>query len=274
MKYCAICHAELSQDAEHGVLLVGRLGTSYEICSGCENVMDGVFSEDDSVRTNAKAELYRMVHKNEHIHHNAELLGYFAGILESDGRLPAEEADDIIVEDDEETLSVEEGERLFEFNKGFTLKSLRKVRDRVFFGRLPMGIILALIFAVPITAWFVSSVAGTFRIIGLIVLWILFGMLSFSLMPAHVKDSELYCPSTFIIEGNIIVAKSEKFYQERHLDDVKKVLDFGEFYQFVFCRHRKSEAFFCAKEGIIIGDIDAFEKLFEGKIVRKRKSDS
>ena len=273
MKYCAICHAELSQDAEHSVLLVGRLGTSYEICSGCENVMDGVFSEDDSVRTNAKAELYRTVHKNEHIQHNAELLGYFADILESDGSLPAEETDDITVEDDEETLPVEEGERLFEFRNTFSKEALNRIRSQFFRSILPIMLLPVLIVAIPTFVMIYRTYEDAWsRTFGMVVFGICFVIATILL--SYPKRIQKGIPSFVSIVGNTIVAKIDTMYEEKSVLDVSIVIDYGCFYQIQFTKLRSLSPFFCVKDSITIGDIDAFEKLFEGKIVRKRKSDS
>ncbi len=58
-------------------------------------------------------------------------------------------------------------------------------------------------------------------------------------------------------------------YAGREFDDVKKVIDWGNLYQFIFYFPHKDAMFFCQKNLIKEGTIEEFEKLFEGCIVRK-----
>lgn len=58
-------------------------------------------------------------------------------------------------------------------------------------------------------------------------------------------------------------AKSEKehFFM---FDDIKSVYDYGEYYHFW-----QGDMFLCQKSLLVQGTLEEFEKLFEGKIIRK-----
>ena len=55
------------------------------------------------------------------------------------------------------------------------------------------------------------------------------------------------------------------------IDDVKKIIDYGEFYDFVFTFSARDIYFVCQKDLLVCGTIEEFESLFEGKIERRIK---
>ena len=72
-----------------------------------------------------------------------------------------------------------------------------------------------------------------------------------------------------IIDNEIEMYKNGTIdYQRKQLDDVKEVLDMGEFYWISFYLP-KSIYFICQKNLISEGSIEEFEKLFRDKIVKK-----
>ena len=96
------------------------------------------------------------------------------------------------------------------------------------------------------------------------------GMLLFCFMPKmiikmyHNRDIEItkdYMASSF--EGKSLL---------RDISDVKIVVDYGEWYDITFYFPHKDIGFICQKDLIVEGTIEEFEKLFEGKIVRKYKT--
>ena len=267
---CTICNSSFDKEEVSSVLMIGRTGRAYKICQACECLMDAVVSDNDFVSKNAKKELYHKIASNESVQHNIELLDYFSQIFQEKDidATESEVVDDVV--SDKESLPQNEQPRLFEFKNGFTKSAIDHIRKRHLFSFLPGGIIISLLFAIPITVWMISAFSGTLRIVSLIVLWTLFSFLPFLIaMPPSEKQRALFCPSLLFIEGEYIVAKSDAFYQERCLNDVETVMDFGEYYQLVFNRRRRSAAFLCAKNGITIGDLEQFENLFIGKITRK-----
>ena len=58
-------------------------------------------------------------------------------------------------------------------------------------------------------------------------------------------------------------------YTTKSINDVKKVIDFGDGYLICFSRFEITNAWLCQKDLLVQGSIDDFERLFEGKIVRK-----
>lgn len=62
--------------------------------------------------------------------------------------------------------------------------------------------------------------------------------------------------------------KGDNAYKTINLYNVKKVFDYGEFYYFNFSMSF-DKLFVCQKDLITEGTIEEFEKIFEGKIVRK-----
>lgn len=77
----------------------------------------------------------------------------------------------------------------------------------------------------------------------------------------------LILPSRITIENNIIVCEGEKFSYDAEIEDIIKVIDFGEWYQMYLTD--KNGRFVCQKSLLVSGSIEEFEKLFDGKIERK-----
>ncbi len=78
-------------------------------------------------------------------------------------------------------------------------------------------------------------------------------------------------PKSITIENDTIKMKSNTQEDVRDLDMVKSVKDYGEWYVFKFFLSYKSGYFICQKDLLVEGTIEEFEKLFEGKIIRKHK---
>ena len=83
------------------------------------------------------------------------------------------------------------------------------------------------------------------------------------------KESE---PQEIIIYDDIIETTgcAEYCYKQCNLCDVKRILDYGNFYVFIFYFPNLDTRFICQKDLIEQGTIEEFEQLFEDKIVRKR----
>ena len=77
----------------------------------------------------------------------------------------------------------------------------------------------------------------------------------------------LILPSRITIENNLIVCEGEKFFYEAEIEDIIKVVDFGEWYQMYLTD--KNGRFVCQKSLLVNGTLEEFEKLFDGKIERK-----
>jgi len=107
--------------------------------------------------------------------------------------------------------------------------------------------------------------------------WLLLGLYCtlFLIIPllAHIpqsrKERASIIPKRIYTEEDTIVCVADKYVEYRLLSDVKQVRDFGEFYEIIFPFGKISEKFICQKDLLTIGTIEDFEKLFDGKIVRK-----
>ena len=76
-------------------------------------------------------------------------------------------------------------------------------------------------------------------------------------------------PYLIRIEKSEIYAEIGRGAGSRTLDDIKVILDYGEFYDIIFYFPNKVLNCICQKNLIVEGTIEEFEKLFEDKIVRK-----
>ena len=90
-------------------------------------------------------------------------------------------------------------------------------------------------------------------------------------IPKSRKEKAAITPKRIYIEEDTIVCVADKYVESKLLSDVKQVRDFGAFYDVVFPFGKYSEKFVCQKDLLTIGTLEDFEKLFEGRIVRKHK---
>ena len=66
-----------------------------------------------------------------------------------------------------------------------------------------------------------------------------------------------------------LAMETRTVFVRRNMDDVKKVWDFGEWYQITFYFGYKNAFFICQKDLIKQGTIAEFEEMFADKLVRK-----
>lgn len=76
-------------------------------------------------------------------------------------------------------------------------------------------------------------------------------------------------PTRISIDEKEILGEFREGVAVRALNDVKKVLDFGEFYHFIFYSPKQWSNCVCQKDLIIEGTIEEFEERFKDKIERK-----
>ncbi len=87
-------------------------------------------------------------------------------------------------------------------------------------------------------------------------------------IPTSKKAKQLRITKEICIEDGVIVCISDKYQEIRKISDVKKVLDYGEFYELVFILGKQSEKFICQKSLLVCGSFEEFEQLFK-RIERK-----
>ena len=73
------------------------------------------------------------------------------------------------------------------------------------------------------------------------------------------------------VDGDYIICIADKYTESRLINEVKSVLDYGEFYEIKFPFGRLSDKFICQKSLLSKGAIEEFEKMFQGKIKRKAR---
>ncbi len=99
---------------------------------------------------------------------------------------------------------------------------------------------------------------------------ILFVLLAFK--RASKKNYGNIIPKTIVIEKDgTMTAEGEKFFWTAFADNVKEVLDCGDWYHIIFLYPYRNPRFVCQKSLIMQGTLDDFEKFFNGKIIRKEK---
>ena len=118
----------------------------------------------------------------------------------------------------------------------------------------------------------------SFLLMELIDPWILYVIVPFvvctllvtAVRPFMKGEQSTVLPSKIVIHANgHMESISKSFHWVKMVEEVEQVLDCGAWYQINFIRREKNGYFFCQKDLLTLGTIEDFEKLFEGKIVRK-----
>lgn len=137
--------------------------------------------------------------------------------------------------------------------KEFMMKSVRKAEHII-------SIILAIIWLIPGIAlgWFLQMPI-------IYPLWMIVVVI-IALAPIIGKNKgDGTFPEKVYVENGKITAESEHFYSEVSLDDVYKVVDYGEWYHVLFLEEM-DKRFVCQKDLIKQGTLEEFEALFEDKL--------
>ena len=92
-----------------------------------------------------------------------------------------------------------------------------------------------------------------------------------SLIPPTKNAQKLFVPKCVFIdltEGSVVQVceKTERFHM---LENVKCIIDYGEWYYFKFCYSDRDPYFVCQKNLLSQGTLEEFEILFQDKIIRK-----
>ena len=90
-------------------------------------------------------------------------------------------------------------------------------------------------------------------------------------LPPNKNSYDLIMPSSVAIyfEKGILISQSNKFYHEQSIDEIKYIVDYGEWYHIFF--FNRNGRFICQKKLICQGTLEDFEQLFDGKIVKRKK---
>lgn len=122
---------------------------------------------------------------------------------------------------------------------------------------IPVGLLFALPFVIAaITSDWIFSIAAI----------AIFAIVVLAAGPAPKKSYPTIFPDQVIINGEDLSISGKGFSHERGLDQVKKVIDFGDWYQIIFFFPHKNLYFICQKDLLAQGSIEEFEKIFDGLI--------
>lgn len=138
-----------------------------------------------------------------------------------------------------------------------------------------VGVIAAAIggavIAVPIILFacqFFPPVAG---VIVYVLCWLV--AVGGAFLAPSLKDMDKIAPHELRIdtEDDLVVIFAEQYTDDRSLSKVEYIYDCGDWYVFKFSEGPNfPPRFVCQKNLIVEGTIEEFEKMFEGKIVRKK----
>ena len=97
-------------------------------------------------------------------------------------------------------------------------------------------------------------------------------MLPWACIPSK-KVRVALTPKRIYIEEGCIICLAERYTENRDIEEVQLVRDFGEFYELVFPMSKASEKFICQKNLLAKGTLEEFETLFAEKIQRKQETE-
>ena len=131
---------------------------------------------------------------------------------------------------------------------------------------------LASLFNIPFWGWLFSVIGkAKYGIPLVIVLCALFPLLIKLLVPQ--KSKERANIRKVIIKDDIITIISEESSTKKNIKRVKKVRDYGEFYELVFSPIDLLSVCVCQKSLLSKGSIKEFEELFSDKLIKQDHSD-
>ncbi len=149
--------------------------------------------------------------------------------------------------------------QISESNKKFIIKREKLIFFLASLTPVIIGTILTIIAAIKINyIWFLFLIPILFFI-------------SIPLYPLGKKTLDLMIPTKIIINKQMIISEGNNYKCVRNSIDIKKIIDYGNYYQIYFKWPKKSYRFLCQKDLIVEGTLEDFENLFKEKIVRKIK---
>ena len=152
-------------------------------------------------------------------------------------------------------MIVFEGQISGECKKGV----FRRSAKFAFFG----GLMSSIIFSIP-----TIIVAITVHWLALLFFLILIPLPFLATITPNEKDLPTYLPSKVTIDTKAgeITAESSRFCTDAYIDDVVKVLDYGEWY--LIDVGDRDGRFICQKDLLTSGTLEEFEEIFKDKICR------
>ena len=162
---------------------------------------------------------------------------------------------------------MERTEDVIEFNGVLDGKCKKYLIKKQIKFQLFVSVLCTIIFIIPVV--FVPPQSLVSQLILISVL----GLNFFSIIPPSKNSQKQFMPIKIFIDlqEKTIVHQTEKVERFHMITDVKKVIDYCDWYDLRFSFSGRDLYFVCQKNLISKGTLEDFEALFEGKIVRKTK---
>ena len=120
--------------------------------------------------------------------------------------------------------------------------------------------------AISILPLFLALMYGMRSLIGIYsfgaMILILGGIAIATPMMAKNKNRDILLPRRIFFEDECIVAQTKQQTIYKKIEKVKKLLDYGEYYQIVFCFGHGANEFICQKNLLVNGTPEEFEAMF------------
>ncbi len=158
---------------------------------------------------------------------------------------------------------------MIEFNDELT-NECKKYYDKLFAKIvLIISVVISLIFIIP--SIFLYFHNDLFLIV--IVVAIIFPF--FVLISLKTKATSYTMPNLVQInDNNEFIIKCKNLRYTKNINEIKCVYDYGKWYLFKVKNSLDVTRFVCQKDLIKVGNIEEFEKLFQGKIIKKYEQET
>lgn len=153
-----------------------------------------------------------------------------------------------------------------EYSETSKKRYIKILNDSLFYSVLIVCVVFGVI---------ILSIAFTYNLWVLTVMFIpiVLSLIMVKAMPYIKRERQgllMNFPEKVIItEENIIEVEWKHHHMEKSIDDVKKIVDFGESFLMKF--YSLGGEVFCQKDLLVKGTMEEFESLFQGKIIKKYK---
>lgn len=137
--------------------------------------------------------------------------------------------------------------------------------------QITLLLVLAFTFPTSIAIAVHTATVVKTTVLTLCLIHIIFLILTFTLpyLPVNIKDKLSYMPKEIYLNKQHIVCVGNKHTESKLIEKVKVVYDCGDYYDIRFPFGHYSSMFVCQKNLLVKGSLERFEKIFEGKIIRK-----
>ena len=143
--------------------------------------------------------------------------------------------------------------------KHFWRKSAKMANKFILFA-LVVFIPVIVMISIRLKMWLVPALYGA--------MFVIFPLLT--RIPKSENEKKKLTPYKVVIEEEYIVCQTASSSESRNLDDVKQIFDYGDFYDINFEWGKLSDKFICQKDLLTKGSLEEFERIFSGKIFKKK----